>query len=68
MSRYILQRVAAAVPTLLLITIAAFLLSVAAKGDPALLALKAGGQEPTPEAVAAYREKLGLDDDPGDPE
>jgi peptide/nickel transport system permease protein len=62
MSRYVLHRIAAAVPTLLLITIAAFLLSVAAKGDPALLALKAGGQEPTPEAVAAYREKLGLDD------
>jgi len=62
MSRYILQRIAAAGPTLVLITIAAFLLSVAAKGDPALLALKAGGQEPTPEAVAEYRTKLGLDD------
>ena len=62
MGRYLLGRLAAAVPTLVLLTLAAFLLNVAAKGDPALLALKAGGQDPTPEAVAAYREKLGLND------
>jgi ABC-type dipeptide/oligopeptide/nickel transport system permease component len=62
MGRYFLGRLAAAVPTLLLLTLAAFFLNVAAKGDPAVLALKAGGQEPTPEAIAAYREKLGLDD------
>ena len=62
MGRYVLGRLAAALPTLILLTMAAFLLNVAAKGDPALLALKAGGQEPTPEAVAAYREKLGLND------
>jgi peptide/nickel transport system permease protein len=62
LGRYVLGRLAAALPTLILLTLAAFLLNVAAKGDPALLALKAGGQEPTPEAVAAYREKLGLND------
>src|SRR5215213_8230765 len=62
MGRYILSRLLAAIPTLILLTIVAFLLSLAAKGDPALLALKAGGQDPTPEAVAAYRVKLGLDD------
>jgi peptide/nickel transport system permease protein len=62
MGRYVLGRLLAAIPTLILLTIVAFLLSLAAKGDPALLALKAGGQEPTPEAVAAYREKLGLND------
>jgi peptide/nickel transport system permease protein len=62
MGRYVLGRLAAALPTLLLLTLVAFLLNVAAKGDPALLALKAGGQDPTPEAVAAYRAKLGLDD------
>ena len=62
MGRYVLGRLGAALPTLILLTMAAFLLNVAAKGDPALLALKAGGQEPTPEAVAAYREKLGLND------
>ena len=43
MARYLLGRLAAAVPTLVLLTLAAFLLSLAAKGDPALLALKAGG-------------------------
>lgn len=62
MGRYVLGRLLAAIPTLILLTLVAFLLSLAAKGDPALLALKAGGQEPTPEAVAAYREKLGLND------
>jgi ABC-type dipeptide/oligopeptide/nickel transport system permease component len=62
MGRYLLGRLLAAAPTLVLLTLAAFFLSTAAKGDPALLALKAGGQEPTPEALAAYREKLGLND------
>lgn len=62
MGRYLLSRLAVAVPTLILLTITAFLLSIAAKGDPALLALKAGGQDPTPEAIAEYRKKLGLDD------
>ncbi len=62
MARYLLGRLAAAVPTLVLLTLAAFLLNLAAKGDPALLALKAGGQDPTPEAIAAYRVKLGLND------
>lgn len=62
MGRYIFGRLLAAIPTLILLTLVAFLLSVAAKGDPALLALKAGGQEPTPEALAVYREKLGLND------
>jgi ABC-type dipeptide/oligopeptide/nickel transport system permease component len=62
MGRYVLSRLAAAIPTLLLLTLAAFLLNSAARGDPAANALRAGGQEPTAEAIAAYREKLGLDD------
>jgi ABC-type dipeptide/oligopeptide/nickel transport system permease component len=62
MGRYILIRLAAAIPTLIILTLVAFLLNSAAKGDPALNALRAGGQEPTPEAVAEYREKLGLND------
>jgi peptide/nickel transport system permease protein len=62
MGRYVLGRLAATLPTLVLLTLVAFLLNVAAKGDPAFLALKAGGQDPSPEAVAAYRGKLGLDD------
>jgi ABC-type dipeptide/oligopeptide/nickel transport system permease component len=62
MHRYILGRLAAALPTLVLLTIAAFLLNLAAKGDPAVLALQAGGQTPTPEAIARYHKQLGLDD------
>jgi ABC-type dipeptide/oligopeptide/nickel transport system permease component len=62
MGRYVIGRLAAAIPTLLLLTLAAFLLNSAARGDPAANALRAGGQEPTPEAISAYRDELGLDD------
>ena len=62
MGRYLLGRVATAVPTLLLLTFVAFLLTSAARGDPAEAALRQGGQEPTVEAIAAYRQKLGLND------
>lgn len=62
MGRYIATRLLAAIPTLLILTFVAFLLNSAAKGDPAMNALRAGGQEPTPEAVAEYRDKLGLND------
>ena len=62
MGRYILGRVAIMLPTLLFLTLAAFFLTTAARGDPAEMALRAGGQEPTVEAIAAYREELGLND------
>jgi peptide/nickel transport system permease protein len=62
MGRYLLGRVAIALPTLLLLTFVAFLLTSAARGDPAEAALRQGGQEPTPEAIAAYRQQLGLND------
>lgn len=62
MGRYVLSRLVSAVPTLVLLTFAAFLLNSAAKGDPAAQALRAGGEEPTTEAIAAYRAELGLDD------
>ena len=62
MGRYVLQRLALAIPTLLLLTFAAFLLTSAAKGDPAMNALRAGGQDPTPELLEEYREELGLND------
>jgi peptide/nickel transport system permease protein len=62
MGRYLLGRVATAIPTLLLLTFVAFLLTSAARGDPAEAALRQGGQEPTREAIAAYRQQLGLDD------
>ncbi len=62
MGRYVLHRLALAVPTLLLLTFAAFLLTSAAKGDPAMNALRAGGQDPTPALLEEYREQLGLND------
>jgi ABC-type dipeptide/oligopeptide/nickel transport system permease component len=62
MGRYVIGRIALAIPTLLLLSLAAFLLTSAARGDPAAAALRAGGQEPTPQAIAAYRAQLGLDD------
>lgn len=62
MGRYILTRLAAAIPTLIVLTFVAFLLNSAARGDPAAIALRAGGEEPTAAAIAAYREKLGLND------
>jgi ABC-type dipeptide/oligopeptide/nickel transport system permease component len=57
-----MSRLASAVPTLILLTLAAFFLNSAARGDPAEAALRAGGVEPTTEAIAEYREKLGLND------
>jgi peptide/nickel transport system permease protein len=62
MGRYLLGRFAAAVPTLLLVTFVAFLLTTAARGDPAVEALRQGGQEPTVEAIAEFRQKMGLND------
>ncbi|HEU0164048.1 MAG TPA: ABC transporter permease, partial [Thermomicrobiales bacterium] len=62
MGTYILRRAALAIPTLIFLTLAAFLLTSASRGDPAEAALRAGGIEPTREAIAEYREKLGLND------
>jgi ABC-type dipeptide/oligopeptide/nickel transport system permease component len=62
MGRYLLERVGAALPTLFLLTLVCFLLTTAARGDPAREALRQGGQEPTEEAVQAYRQQLGLND------
>jgi ABC-type dipeptide/oligopeptide/nickel transport system permease component len=49
------------VPTLLLLSILAFGLTTAARGDPALIALQQDGQAPTPAVLADYRARLGLD-------
>jgi len=62
MGTYIISRIGIAVPTLLFITLAAFFLNAFARGDPAEIALRSGGQDPSPEAIAAYRQELGLDD------
>jgi len=51
-----------AVATLVLLSIAAFGLTLAARGDPAQIALQQDGQTPTPELLATYRAQLGLDD------
>ena len=61
-ANYIIGRIAIAIPTLILLTLAAFLLNSAARGDPAELALRQAGIEPTPELIAEYRSRMGLDD------
>jgi len=53
MGAYILKQLALAVPTLLLLTFVAFSLTTAARGDPAEIALRQGGNDPTPEQIAA---------------
>lgn len=54
------RRLLAVVPTLLLVSFIVFLLVHLSPGDPAVRA--AGGQDATPEAIAAARERLGLND------
>jgi peptide/nickel transport system permease protein len=61
MARYLAERVLAAAPTLLALTLAAFVLTTAARGDPALEALQQAGVTPSPETLAEYRRQLGLD-------
>jgi peptide/nickel transport system permease protein len=60
-TQFILGRIAIAIPTLILLSLTAFFLNTAARGDPAELALRQGGIEPTPEMIAEYRSKMGLD-------
>ncbi|QGP93849.1 Glutathione transport system permease protein GsiC [Neomoorella glycerini] len=59
---YILRRLGAGIPTLLGITLIAFLLGVIAPGDPAAEVLRLGGMtEPTQEEIQAMRQQMGLD-------
>jgi peptide/nickel transport system permease protein len=62
MGRYLLQRLLTAIPTLILLTFAAFALNAWARGDPAELALRQGGIDPTPQAIEEFHQKMGLDD------
>jgi peptide/nickel transport system permease protein len=63
MRRYLATRVLAAVPVLLVVSVLAFALQAIAPGDPARLLLEASGLNPAPpEAIAAKREELGLND------
>jgi len=59
---FALRSLRLALPTLVLLSVAAFLLTTAARGDPALLALQQDGQAPTPALLAEYRTRLGLDE------
>jgi peptide/nickel transport system permease protein len=61
--RYLAARLLAAVPVLLVVSVLAFTLQALAPGDPARLLLEASGLNPAPpEAVAAKRAELRLDD------
>ncbi|NJO81830.1 MAG: hypothetical protein HC828_02995 [Blastochloris sp.] len=62
MGRYLAKRLLVALPTLVLITLGAFLLTTAARGDPVLILLEQSDQPATPELVAFYRAQLGLND------
>lgn len=63
MTSYVLRRIAALVPTLLGISLAAFALATLAPGDPAQLILDRQLDEPpTEEQLRQFREANGLDD------
>lgn len=59
MSRYIIQRLLATVPVLLLVTLGVFLLIHVIPGDPAVTLL---GERASPETVQRLRHDLGLDE------
>ncbi|MFZ5634085.1 MAG: hypothetical protein ACOY40_14680 [Bacillota bacterium] len=58
--RYLLRRMLYLLPVMLGVSVITFGLINLAPGDPAELILRAGGVEPTREAVEALREDLGL--------
>ena len=59
MTRYLIKRVLTLIPVLLVVSIVIFLLIHLTPGDPAAALL---GDQATPEAIAALREKMGLND------
>lgn len=62
MKRYLLKRLFYLLPVMLGVSVVTFGLMYLAPGDPAEIILRAGGVEPTREAVNALREELGLND------
>ncbi len=63
MSRFLIARLLAVFPVLLVISLLAFGLQAITPGDPAILLLQASGVETiTPEAIQAKRAELHLDD------
>ena len=61
MWRYIVRRVLIALALVFVVTTIIFLVIHIIPGDPAMLLLSGGGVDPSPEAVAALRKRLGLD-------
>lgn len=59
MTTYIIRRLLQAIPTIFIATVLIWAMVYALPGDPALAML---GEEPNPEAYAAERERLGLDE------
>jgi ABC-type dipeptide/oligopeptide/nickel transport system permease component len=60
MTGYLLRRLLVAAVTLLALTSVAFLMTTAARGDPALLALQQAGVDPTPQLLGQVRQHMGL--------
>src|SRR6266498_3322085 len=58
MARYLIQRVLASIPVMVMVATAVFLLLFLTPGDPAAVIL---GPDATPERVAELRTRLGLD-------
>ena len=58
MNRLIVYKIAQAVPVVLLVSVLAFLLMLLLPGDPAVVI---AGEQASPEAIAAVRRSLGLD-------
>lgn len=61
MLRFLLYRIAAALPTLLGMSFVAFAIVALAPGDPVMMELRAMGIVPTPEDIAAIQAEYGLD-------
>ncbi|PKM48028.1 MAG: nickel ABC transporter permease subunit NikB [Firmicutes bacterium HGW-Firmicutes-8] len=62
MKGYLIKRVMYLIPVMLGVSIITFALINLVPGDPAEIILRAGGVEPTLEAVEVQREELGLND------
>lgn len=62
LARYVAWRVLIALGLVFVVTTIVFLVLHLVPGDPAVLLLSGGGVDPSPEAVAELRRRLGLDD------
>lgn len=60
--RYIIKRILWLVPVMIVISMISFMLMYLSPGDPVEIFLSKGGDVPTPAAVEAMRERLGLNE------